>query len=114
MFSSGRLPVRHPQVDMGLPTNGTGKYEWRGFIAAGRAPARHRAQRRCDHELEQQAGDRLAGGRRQLGVRLRAPRADAAGRDPRGSRRTRSGPLVSAMNRAATQDFRDEKVMRAI
>ena len=32
MFSSGRLPEPHPQVDMGLPTDGTGKYEWRGFL----------------------------------------------------------------------------------
>ena len=40
MFSSGRIPVRHPQVDLGLPTNGTGKYEWRGFLHAGQAPAR--------------------------------------------------------------------------
>ena len=44
MFSSGRLPRRHPQVDLGLPTNGTGKYEWRGFLdkddhPQGTAPA---------------------------------------------------------------------------
>ena len=44
MFSSGRIPVRHPQVDIGLPTKGTGKYEWRGFLHAGQAPARHRAE----------------------------------------------------------------------
>ena len=31
LFSGGRLPVRHPQVDLGLPTWGTGKYEWQGF-----------------------------------------------------------------------------------
>jgi acyl-homoserine lactone acylase PvdQ len=31
MFSSGRLPVRAPGVGTGLPTNGTGEYEWRGF-----------------------------------------------------------------------------------
>jgi acyl-homoserine lactone acylase PvdQ len=38
MFSSGRLPVRHPQVDLGLPTKGTGKYEWRGFLAQDKHP----------------------------------------------------------------------------
>ena len=32
MFSGGRIPDRHPQVDLGLPTKGTGKYEWRGFL----------------------------------------------------------------------------------
>jgi len=31
MFSSGRLPVRAPEVASGLPTQGTGEFEWRGF-----------------------------------------------------------------------------------
>ncbi|HEY6067965.1 MAG TPA: penicillin acylase family protein [Gaiellaceae bacterium] len=31
MFSSGRLPKRAPGVASGLPTDGTGGYEWRGF-----------------------------------------------------------------------------------
>jgi acyl-homoserine lactone acylase PvdQ len=31
MFSSGRLPVRSPDVASGLPTQGTGEFEWRGF-----------------------------------------------------------------------------------
>jgi acyl-homoserine lactone acylase PvdQ len=31
-FTSGRLPVRPAHVDPGLPTVGTGGYEWRGFI----------------------------------------------------------------------------------
>src|SRR5439155_10023983 len=34
MFSSGRIPIRAPGVDMGLPTPGTGEYEWRGFVPA--------------------------------------------------------------------------------
>ena len=32
-FTSGRLPMRHPQVDPGLPTWGTGEYEWQGFLS---------------------------------------------------------------------------------
>ena len=40
MFSSGRLPMRDRRVDMGLPTNGNGNYEWRGFLSQTRAPAR--------------------------------------------------------------------------
>ena len=31
-YTSGRLPIRNPQVDPGLTTKGTGKFEWRGFI----------------------------------------------------------------------------------
>ena len=32
-FSSGRLPVRSPATDPGLPTRGTGEYDWRGFLS---------------------------------------------------------------------------------
>jgi acyl-homoserine lactone acylase PvdQ len=33
MFSSGRLPLRAPGVNPGLPTNGNGSYDWRGWLA---------------------------------------------------------------------------------
>lgn len=33
-FTSGRLPVRPATVDPGLPTKGTGQYEWQGFAPA--------------------------------------------------------------------------------
>jgi acyl-homoserine lactone acylase PvdQ len=33
MYSSGRLPLRAPGVNGGLPTNGNGSYEWRGWLA---------------------------------------------------------------------------------
>jgi len=33
-FTSGRLPVRPATVDPGLPTKGTGEYEWQGFLPA--------------------------------------------------------------------------------
>ena len=32
-YSSGRLPIRATGVDPGLPTNGNGSYEWRGWLA---------------------------------------------------------------------------------
>ena len=38
MFSSGRLPLRAPGVDPGLPTNGDGDYEWRGLLPAAAHP----------------------------------------------------------------------------
>jgi len=31
-FSSGRLPIRPASVNLGLPTNGNGEFEWRGFV----------------------------------------------------------------------------------
>ena len=38
MFSSGRIPDRHPFVDVGLPTKGDGRYEWRGFLSKDEHP----------------------------------------------------------------------------
>jgi len=32
--TTGRLPIRAPGVDSGLPTDGRGNFEWRGFLAA--------------------------------------------------------------------------------
>jgi acyl-homoserine lactone acylase PvdQ len=37
MFSSGRLPVRAAGTDPALPVDGTGDYDWRGFLT----PAQH-------------------------------------------------------------------------
>jgi acyl-homoserine lactone acylase PvdQ len=33
MYSSGRLPLRSPNVNPGLPTSGTGAFDWRGWLA---------------------------------------------------------------------------------
>ena len=32
MYTAGLLPIRNKKVDPGLPTLGTGKYEWTGFL----------------------------------------------------------------------------------
>jgi hypothetical protein len=37
-YTSGRLPIRPPNVDPGLLTKGTGKFEWRGFLKAMQHP----------------------------------------------------------------------------
>ncbi len=33
-YSAGRLPIRDKRVDPRLPTKGTGRYEWKGFLKA--------------------------------------------------------------------------------
>ncbi|MBI5104904.1 MAG: penicillin acylase family protein [Solirubrobacterales bacterium] len=38
MYSAGRLPKRDNRVDPRLPTDGSGNYEWRGFLSAGQHP----------------------------------------------------------------------------
>ncbi len=37
-FASGYLPVRAPGLDRRLPTNGSGDYEWRGFLTRDQHP----------------------------------------------------------------------------
>jgi acyl-homoserine lactone acylase PvdQ len=37
-YSTGRLPIRAPTVEPGLPTWGTGEHEWRGFLPFARHP----------------------------------------------------------------------------
>ena len=38
MYTSGRLPLRAKGVDSGLPTDGRGKHEWRGYLSAKAHP----------------------------------------------------------------------------
>ena len=59
MFSSGRLPVRSPDVASGLPTQGTGQFEWRGFEPLSRHARGVNPKLGGDPELEQQAGARV-------------------------------------------------------
>jgi acyl-homoserine lactone acylase PvdQ len=37
-FSAGRLPIRAPGTNPSLPTLGTGRYDWRGFLSARQHP----------------------------------------------------------------------------
>lgn len=38
VYTAGRFPIRPKGIDPSLPTIGTGRYEWRGFLAADRHP----------------------------------------------------------------------------
>ena len=37
-YTSGLLPIRPEGVDPGLPTDGTGQFEWTGFLSAKKHP----------------------------------------------------------------------------
>ena len=52
MYTAGLLPIRNEKVDPGLPTLGTGKYEWTGLPRQERPPAGDRPRGRHDHQLE--------------------------------------------------------------
>ena len=65
-YTSGRLPIRNPNVDPGLPTKGTGQFEWRGFLKADGPHARQGQQAGLPDQLEQRRGARLRSGRRRV------------------------------------------------
>ncbi|HEY6963223.1 MAG TPA: penicillin acylase family protein [Gaiellaceae bacterium] len=102
--SSGRLPLRAPNVDPGLPTWGTGAYDWQGFLA----PAAH------PHAIDPRGGAIVNWNNKP------APGFDAADdnfsygpvhRSQLLSRGLKPGKntvldVVRTMNKAATQDLR--------
>jgi acyl-homoserine lactone acylase PvdQ len=114
MFSSGLLPVRDPQVDRGLPTNGTGKYEWRGFMTQDEHP--HGTEPAdgviTNWNNKQAAGFQAADDNWSFGsIHREQLLNDAIKLQPQ---QLTLGNTVAAMNRAATQDLRTAKVMRGI
>ena len=104
MYSSGRLPLRNANVNPGLPTNGNGSYEWRGWLA----PNAH------VHAVDPPSGQILnwnnkpgaafaaADDNWSYGSVHRVQLLDNA--LPKG--RTTPAGVVSAMNSAATRDLR--------
>ncbi len=112
-FSSGRLPRRAPGTNKLLPTLGTGRYDWRGFIGLRRHPHAVGGPRGLLLNWNNrpapgwQPGDNVHGYGSLHRVELR-------GHLPR---RARLRDLVGVMNRNATQDLRAAKlwpVIRAV
>ena len=80
LFSSGRLPIRPKKLDPGLPTLGTGQFEWQGFLSPGAHPQTIDPRQQRDRELEQQTGTRFLRCGRQLELWLHSPQSAARGR----------------------------------
>jgi acyl-homoserine lactone acylase PvdQ len=108
MYSSGRLPLRNANVNPGLPTNGDGSYEWKGWLA----PNAH------VHAVDPPGGQIVnwnndpgdsfgaADDNWSYGSVHRVQMLNNA--LPKG--KTTPAGVVSAMNRAATHDLRDDLV----
>ena len=60
-YTSGALPVRPKGVNGDLPVDGTGKYEWKGELAASKHPQVVNPSSGLHRQLEQQAGQELPG-----------------------------------------------------
>jgi acyl-homoserine lactone acylase PvdQ len=113
MFSSGRLPVRHPQVDIGLPTDGSGRYEWRGFLTQDKHP---QGTTPADGTIlnwnnKPAAGWQAADDNWSYGA---VHRNDLLERTTDPAQTHTMASLVGAMNKAATQDLRSAKAMRGV
>ena len=111
MYTAGLLPIRNKNVDPGLPTLGTGKYEWTGLPRQGGPPAGHRPGGRHDHQLEPDHRQGLrARPTTSAATTARSGAIDLLEQEPRPARvqegQVEPASVTSAMNAAATQDVR--------
>jgi acyl-homoserine lactone acylase PvdQ len=113
MFSGGRIPIRHPEVDLGLPTIGTGDYEWQGFVPENGHP----------HVVDPPSGELDNWNNKPAAGWPAADdqwsygsiyRSDLLRNAVNRSQMHDLGSVVAAMNRAATQDLRNERVLPAL
>jgi acyl-homoserine lactone acylase PvdQ len=113
MVTTGRLPLRAPDVDPGLPTKGDGEHEWRGFLA--------------DEDHPQQvnpSGGLLVNWNNKSARGFEAAdnawsygsvhRVDLLNRQLARRRVHDLASVTSAMNAAATQDLRSARVTRTL
>jgi acyl-homoserine lactone acylase PvdQ len=105
-YSAGLLPIRDKRVDPRLPTKGTGKYEWKGFLSAGGHP--HQANppsgKLVNWNNKPAKGFGSSDSEWSYGSIHRVQMLNA-GIDARQTHDLAS--VTSAMNRAATTDLRD-------
>ena len=108
-FSSGRLPIRAPGTDPALPTIGEGGYDWRGFVPfGGHARVVNPASGAIMAWNNKPAADVGASDSNfSYGSVHRVELLTAA---TSGREKHTLATLTSAMNKAATQDFRVQRV----
>jgi acyl-homoserine lactone acylase PvdQ len=109
-FSSGRLPRRAKGLDSFLPTLGTGRYDWRGFLSLAQHP----------HESDPRSGQFLNWNGKPAPGWTQGDDVHSYGSVQRvelfrgyGAKPTLA-TAVGAMNRAATQDLRIQEVWPVI
>jgi acyl-homoserine lactone acylase PvdQ len=112
--TTGLLPLRAPDVDPGLPTNGDGNHEWRGFLPAARHPQQIDPPSGLIVNWNNKAarGFEAADDAWNYGV---SHRVDLLLRNLAAKRGKQSlTSMVGAMNAAATQDLRAIDVVPAL
>jgi acyl-homoserine lactone acylase PvdQ len=105
-YSAGLLPLRDKRVDPRLPTKGTGKYEWKGFLSANGHPheANPASGKLVNWNNKPAPGFGSSDSEWSYGSIHRVQMLNA-GIDARQTHDLAS--VTSAMNRAATTDLRD-------
>jgi hypothetical protein len=108
-YTSGRLPIRDERVDPGLPTIGTGKYEWTGFLNDYAHPHGVDPKDGTMTNWNQSAARGFGAADDDWGKNGSVDRVDLLNRNLARLRRGGEWTLASvtaAMNAAATQDVR--------
>lgn len=113
MYSTGLFPIRAKGVDGGLPTNGDGKYEWRGFASSRLHPQAtgSRSGLLVNWNNKPGGGFPAADDQFGYGALFRNQMLEAGLVH---HRKLNLAQVVSAMNAAATTDFRDAFLMPVV
>jgi len=114
LFSSGRVPIRDGGVNLGLPIEGTGKHEWRGFVKAKDHPqvVSPASGKIINWNNKPAPGWTAADNEWSYGSVHRVDLLNNA--VARESAPLTLGQLANAMNYAATQDLRNVEVLPVI
>lgn len=108
-FTSGLLPLRPKNVDPGLPTLGTGRYEWRGFLSKKGHPQGIDPKNGLMTNWNNSVAHGFGAADDEWGRNGSAARVDLLDYNLKrlsGGRKYTLPIVTSAMNAAATQDIR--------
>ena len=110
MYTAGLLPIRNKNVDPGLPTLGTGKYEWTGFVGKKDHPQGIDPEDGTITNWNQTTAKGFAAADNEYGHNGSVGRIDLLNKnlDRLASKKGKwnLAAVTSAMNAAATQDVR--------
>jgi acyl-homoserine lactone acylase PvdQ len=108
-FSSGRLPIRAADTDSALPTNGGGGYDWRGFVpVTGHAQGVNPASGVILNWNNRPAAN--VGAADSNFAYGSVQRVDLLAAAIASRKKHTLASVTGAMNKAATQDFRAQRV----
>ncbi len=110
MYTAGLLPIRNKHVDPGLPTLGTGKYEWTGFLDKAGHPQGIDPKDGTITNWNQTTAKGFSAADNEFGHNGSVERVDLLNKnlDRLASKKGKwsLASVTSAMNAAATQDVR--------